>query len=168
MNSASKGNPRKIVDFSDGTSLEFDVGKFDAHCVFYIQATGERTAPRDSEYFQDMLDYSEQFGVERVYKDFVSIFELSLEEVSKEDLEKISKIAETYVGRASQIEKTFVILYAAMIAENRKEFTRLGKRIKRLGIHNIFFDGFSIIRATNFSKGKGWKEIDALCQVRGF
>jgi hypothetical protein len=38
-----------IKEFSDGTKLEFDKGKFDDWCVYLLQ--GSRTAPKDIEYF---------------------------------------------------------------------------------------------------------------------
>jgi len=55
-----------------------------------------------------------------------------------------------------------------MIAEERKANTRLGKRIKRLGIHALLMESVSVANAANFMRGMGWREIDRLCRERGF
>ena len=56
----------------------------------------------------------------------------------------------------------------AMIAEERKCFTRLGKRIKRLGIYKLLIEGKSVGESANFMRGLKWYEIDAMCKERGF
>ena len=60
------------------------------------------------------------------------------------------------------------VLYLAMIAEERKANTKLGKRIKRLGVHKLLFDGGNVSNSANFMRGMGWREIDALCRQYGF
>ena len=66
------------------------------------------------------------------------------------------------------IDVIFSILYMAMIAEERKKNTRLGKRIKRLGIHKLLIEKSNVLDAANFMRGMGWREIDSLCRARGF
>ena len=66
------------------------------------------------------------------------------------------------------MEKILSILYMAMIAEEQKKYTRLGKRIKRLGIHKLLFEGASAREAANFMCGMGWRDIARLCEERGF
>ena len=56
----------------------------------------------------------------------------------------------------------------AMIAEERKQYTRLGKRIKRLGIYKLLIEKSNIYEAANFMRGMNWKDIDELCKNRGF
>lgn len=55
-----------------------------------------------------------------------------------------------------------------MIAENRKVNTRLGKRIKRLGVHEILIDNLTVNYAANNTRGIEWEEIDIMCKKRGF
>lgn len=55
-----------------------------------------------------------------------------------------------------------------MIAEKRKQYTRLGKRIKRLGIYKLLIEKSNIYEAANFMRGMNWKDIDKLCKNRGF
>ena len=55
-----------------------------------------------------------------------------------------------------------------MIAEENKEHSILGKRIKRLGVHMLLIDGEPVNYAANFMRGVGWKELDKMCKERGF
>ena len=54
------------------------------------------------------------------------------------------------------------------IAEENKEFTKLGKRIKRLGVHQVLKERMHYNEAANFSKGKKWKELNEICSSKGF
>ena len=62
----------------------------------------------------------------------------------------------------------FTILYMAMIAEEKKEHTKLGKRIKRLGVHKLLVERVPVSEAANFMRGMGWREIDRMCREYGF
>ena len=55
-----------------------------------------------------------------------------------------------------------------MIAEENKAFTKLGKRIKRLGVYTLLIEKKPLKYSTNFMRGKRWREIDKLCKERGF
>ena len=89
-------------------------------------------------------------------------------EVNNEALNNISRISEKYGDDAIQIDTIFSILYMAMIAEERKAGTKLGKRIKRLGIHKLLIEDKPVHDAANFMRGMNWREIDGLCRERGF
>lgn len=56
----------------------------------------------------------------------------------------------------------------AMISEEQKEHTKLGKRIKRLGIHKLLIEGIPVNKAANFMRGMKWREIDKICLKLGF
>ncbi|NTV99741.1 MAG: hypothetical protein HGA19_00375 [Oscillochloris sp.] len=60
------------------------------------------------------------------------------------------------------------ILYAGMIAEENKRQARLRKRVKRLGVHQVLFEGLAPEEAATFSKVKLWEVIDLECTVRHF
>ena len=36
---------------------------------------------------------------------------------------------------------------------------KLGKRLKRLGIYQMLFEGMNVDQAANWSRGKPWREI---------
>ena len=67
-----------------------------------------------------------------------------------------------------KLDMLFTILYMGMIAEERKANTRLGKRIKRLGVHMLLLEGREVDDAANCMRGMNWREIDALCKARKF
>ena len=111
------------------------------------------TPPRDVDYFSTLLEFSNRFGVEKVYNDFVEVFNRTASEPDPGVFKYIEQLAEAYEGDALQAYKTYSILYVAMIAEECRAGTKLGRRVKRLGVHQILFDGFDVVNAANFSKG---------------
>jgi hypothetical protein len=55
-----------------------------------------------------------------------------------------------------------------MLAEEKKAGTRLGKRIKRLGVHKLLIEKRTVDEAANFMRGMNWRTIDTMCKERGF
>lgn len=158
----------KIKDFSDGSFLEYDNGQFDEWCVYMNQPNGIRHPPLDRDYFAQLQSFANKYGVNKIYEDYVSVYNLVGKAVDNNDLNEITNIASTYGNDALEIDKIFSILYMAMIAEERKAFTKLGKRIKRLGVHKLLIEGETAQQAANFMRGMGWRDIDVLCRERGF
>ncbi|NLO63636.1 MAG: hypothetical protein GX095_00130 [Clostridiales bacterium] len=157
-----------IKRFSNGAFLEYDRGSFDDWCVYLTIPTKTRIAPRDTDYFQTINDLASAYGLSNVYNDYVSNYNLTGKDVEEDVLKKITTIAQNYNDDANNVDILFSILYLAMIAEERKANTRLGKRIKRLGIHYLLFEKASISQAANFMRGMNWRQIDKLCEERGF
>lgn len=157
-----------IKTFSDGSFLEYDRGSFDAWCVYLTRPDVERYAPRDFQYFQRLIQYGEKYGAQKVYDDFVSIYELTTKQMEASVLDKIEVIAKDYNEDSLSVAIDFTIIYLGMIAEENKRFTKLGKRVKRLGIHQVLMEGMSYKQAADFSRGMGWRDIDGLCKERGF
>lgn len=157
-----------IKRFKNGAFLEYDRGSFDDWCVYFTQPTGRRNPPRDTDYFSALKNYAEKYGVQKIYNDYVSVYELTGKQVEEESLERITEIASVYGQDSLQIDIIFSILYMAMIAEEQKKNTRLGKRIKRLGIYVLLIENRTVSESANFMRGMGWREIDCLCRERGF
>lgn len=158
-----------IKRFSDGTYLEYAQGNFDSWCVYEVnEAQGMRRPPRDTHYFDFLLTNSAVYGVDKVYADFVQIYENTGKEVAQEVLKLITTISLGYPGKQLEFEKIFTIMYMGMIAEEQKAFTRLGKRIKRLGVFKLLKENVGVAAAANFMRGMRWQEIDKLCRERGF
>lgn len=157
-----------IKRFSDGSYLEYDRGKFDDWCVYLARPGGSRSAPRDVDYFSNLQALAADYGAERVYEDYVRVYERTGKEVSSQALDAVSQIADQYGPDALNVNIMFSILYMAMIAEEQKKNTRLGKRIKRLGVHALLREHKTVEASANFMRGMGWREIDALCRSRGF
>ncbi|HOO52509.1 MAG TPA: hypothetical protein PLK94_14635 [Alphaproteobacteria bacterium] len=159
---------RIIKSFYDGSYLEYDRGSFDDWCVYLTQPSGTRKPPRDIDYFSELQSYASTYGVDRIYSDYVSIYDSTGKEVEEQVFDQINTIAQGYGKDSLEIEKVFSILYMAMIAEEQKRFTRLGKRIKRLGIYKLLFENMTPYEAANFMKGMGWRDISQLCSEQGF
>lgn len=124
-------------------------------------SAGQRYAPRDIDYFNQIKHFAKKYGKLKIYN-------LTKKTVEEANLSAITEIASSYGEDATEIDIIFSILYMAMIAEERKENTRLGKRIKRLGIHMLLIEDYSTEYSANFTNGKKWLEIDELCRERGF
>lgn len=159
---------QRIKSFWDGSYLEYDRGSFDDWCVYLTKSNGSRKPPRDVDYFNQLKQLAAKYGVERIYNDYVRVYNLTGKQVDENALSEISRIASVYGDDALEVDVIFSILYMAMIAEEQKKFTRLGKRIKRLGIYKLLIENRSVGEAANFMRGMGWRDIDHLCRERGF
>ena len=156
-----------IKRFENGSYLEYDKGSFDDWCVYFTSPSGSRVPPRDVDYFAELKALASAYGSGRVYRDFVSIYEMTGKAVQPKVLEQISRIAGGY-DDALAVDITFSILYLAMIAEEHRAHTHLGKRIKRLGVHMLLFENVDIYSAANSTRGMKWQNIARLCAERGF
>lgn len=156
------------IKFPDGSILEYGQGAFDDWCIFLTSPDMPRIAPRDIDYFGQMVELAKKYTSQKLYRDFVEIYERTNLEIDTWVLNLISLIAEAYNEDKTKVEILFTIIYMGMIAEENKENTRLGKRIKRLGIHQILRENMPPREAANFSKGKNWREILRECERRGF
>ena len=157
-----------IRRFKDNSFLEYDDGSFDCWCVYLTAPDGSRKPPRDVDYFRQLQVLAEQYGTQKVYADYVAVYNLTGKTVDESVFTHIKQISGSYADDSLEVEKIFSILYMAMIAEEQKEYTRLGKRIKRLGIHKLLLENAAVHEAANFMRGMGWREIARLCEERGF
>jgi hypothetical protein len=157
-----------IASFSDGSYLEFSRGRFDAYCVFEVTPEGKRVPPRDTDYFDTLIRCGEVLTKQQVYDDFVVVYELTSNLLDVNVIKTISGLAARYSPLQLEFSKAMTMVYAGMIAENNKAYTKLGKRIKRLGLFMLLNESGSVDFSANFMRGKGWQEIDRMCQERGF
>lgn len=159
---------QRLKTFSDGSFLEYDRGKFDRWCVYLSRPDGSRRPPRDADYFDQLRQFADKYGAERIYRDYVRVYDLTGKQKEDAVLAEISRLALEYEEDALELDIVLSTLYLAMIAEEQKEYTRLGKRIKRLGVHKLLMEHCSVKDAADFMRGMGWREIDTLCRARGF
>ncbi len=147
----------------------FDQGKFDAWCVYVVEPNGERYAPKDSVYFAELQKIALSYPENKVYNDFVSIYQKTTLRIDEKILTYIEKLYPSYLPH--HWEKTalwFTVLYAGMVAEENKENAILKKRIKRLGMYQVLIQQKAPETAAVFSKGKNWRELDSLMRQLGF
>jgi hypothetical protein len=159
---------RPIMTMTNGSKISFGRGRFDGWCIYVerVDKPDEKFFfPLDSWYFAEMarIDSYEP----GVYEDFVKIYNETNKKVDKKVLEMIVELAGKYTEN-HLVELIYAILYAGMIAEENKYGTKLGKRIKRLGMYQTLVEKLDPNDAANFSRGMKWQEIDEQCQRRGF
>ncbi len=154
----------KIVKkFIDASEIGFGRGRFDNFCVYL-----DNKPPLDIHYFTRLYQLKQVYGGGNIYIDFIEIYQLVTKKLEKSILENISHISQKYKDDIVRLDKIFTILYMAMIAEENKANTKLGKRIKRLGVHQILIENINPSEGANFSKGMNWQEISKECEKRGF
>ena len=160
--------PRRICKFSNGGFLEFDHGSFDNWCVYVVRPNGQRFAPSDLQYFSRLKKLAENYGNQKIYDDFTVIFNRVSKNIHPEIFDLIALLSRSYGKDQLEMEIWLSVLYAGMVAEENKENARLGKRIKRLGMHQVLIEGIVPGEAAVFSKGKKWRELDELMKTKGF
>lgn len=159
-----------LIDNINGHKIEFiwNEGQFDKWKIFHKQPSGLQKPPLDKDYFQFFKSISKDFTPERIYTDFVYFYEVTGNYVSKTVLKIIEELTNKYPIINEELRINFVIIYAGMIAEENKEGTILGKRIKRLGMHQLLLEDFTPDEAANFSRGKKAEELNLLMKLKGF
>ncbi|MCF7926837.1 MAG: hypothetical protein K9L74_04620 [Candidatus Izimaplasma sp.] len=158
---------RIVKKFQDGTILGFDRGKFDSWCV-YLSENGSRYAPTDLEYFDFFRKMGKIFGFKVIYNDFIKVYNLTNNAFDDNVSLLIDQISKNYGKYTLKMSKYLTIIYMGMIAEENKRFTKLGKRIKRLGMYELLIEQKKPFVAANSTKGMKWRQIDNLCKKIGF
>lgn len=157
-----------VKELKNSKKVVFETGSFDEWCV-YIVNKSNKNALTDAQCFTFLKTMASTYTAEKVYNDFVKIYDNTGSDIDTEALVIIDSIVETYKPNdRNDVEEFFTFLYAAMISEENKENTKLGKRIKRLGVYQAIMENFTANDAANFSKGKKWKELDKIMQEKGF
>lgn len=160
---------KEIVCFSDGTKIEQGKGKFDDYCVYLTRPLGNRYAPTDKEYFDFFIEKSKKYSPEKIYSDFVDIYDKTTSEINFQVFDNIRAICRDYCEEDRlNFEIWFSVIYLGMVAEEKKAYAILKKRIKRLGMHQILFENMSAGDAAFFSRGKKVAELGPMCRERGF
>ena len=160
--------PELIREFPDGSRVEYDRGSFDDWCVYLTRPNVPRYAPKDIEYFTFFKNMSEIYVDNDVYRDYVQIYDMTNHQIEGGIFNHITELSQQYNGQALDFDIYLTIVYAAMVAEENKRNTRLGKRVKRLGMCQVLVENEEPQIAANFSKGMGWREIARICDERGF
>jgi hypothetical protein len=158
-----------IKNLRDNRQVVFDNGSFDAWCVYVVEANRHKSAPLDTTYFAELQEISRHYEDDKVYNDFVRIYELTNGSIDPTVLSLIDEIVDTYNEEDKIIiEQWFAVIYGGMIAEENKQNAILKKRIKRLGMYQSLILNMPAREAANFSKGKKAIELSPLMQGYGF
>jgi hypothetical protein len=159
----------RIIKMVRGKNLvEFDRGSFDEWCVFLSRPGQPRYAPKDTEYFTILKNMGNRFGHAKIYNDFISYYNQTTKDLDSTILDLITTLSNDYENEAEEMDTWFTVIYAGMIAEENKDRTYLGKRIKRLGMHQLLLENYDPELAANFSKGKKGHDLSTIMKERGF
>lgn len=160
---------RLIKDLKNNRKVIFDTGRFDDWCVYVVEANGNSNAPLDVTYFSELYLISKKYDKQKVYNDFVQIYNKSDNTINTVVLTLVDTISNTYNNEDRlKIEQWFTVLYAGMIAEENKANAILKKRIKRLGMYQVLIQNMPAAQAVKFSYGKKWRDLDQLMRTYGF
>lgn len=103
-----------------------------------------------------------------MYADFVGVYEVTSANPEHRVLDLIDLQAQCYGADHLEYAIVMATIYAGMIAEENKANTRLGRRIKRLGMHQILQLGVEPAIAANHSRNRPWRDIARECESYGF
>ena len=157
------------IRFVDGSSLAYEKGKFDNWCVIYYTSNGINIALLDRDYFFELYELADKYDRNTIYDDFVKLYNSTTNVFDNNIKDTIEEIVKHYNCKDQlKVEKLFSVLYMTMVSEENRNNTKLGKRIKHLGVYELLCQNKSVEYATTFMIGKNWMEIDALCKERGF
>lgn len=157
-----------IKTFSDNSYLLFGRGNFDDWCVFLKRPNMAKFAPRDTLYFSQLKELAKKHGAGKIYNDYVLLYSVTGLGIEQKVLDGITRLTSSYGEDALELDIIFTTLYMGMIAEENKKNTKLGKRIKRLGMYELLINDRDVLYAAEFMRGKRWWEIDKMCKKYGF
>jgi hypothetical protein len=172
-----------LYDFGGGRSLHRAKGNFDVYQIIGLHPRwGERYhAPLDTEYFSDMYYYALELGTQKVWDDFMVVWNLVGYQRNREHYQILKELVSGYPD-PEEAHYTFMLLYFTMWAEMNKNQGKLPlkKYIKLLGLHRVLFDKPTkgpnpkdpvkghIDNVCNALRGKGTPNLVLKLRARGF
>lgn len=156
-----------IIPFQDSTFLAYTRGQFDNWRVTFMTKEGKAMeSPRDTYFFDYYLSLATpQVSTKKIFN---ALKHLS-RHIRKDSPTEFEYLREEVVSVANQLlipsehhlrfEKATMSLLAAMLSEEKKKFTKLGKKLKILGLYQVLVQGMAPEKAANWSRGKAWKDI---------
>lgn len=154
-----------MIITGNGYVIYYNYGRFDQYCVHVLKPSNKRVwKPRDSEYFRWLKRMGGRYGNDKVYSDFLKLYEIINKDTSMFEIEQfVRNMYSDYVYG----EEWWIILALTMKAEECKEHTILGKRIKHLAVYNLLMEDMKIRKIVSYMTGKRWWELDDLMMERG-
>lgn len=149
----------------NGYVIYYNYGEFDQYCVHVLKPKKKSAwRPLDKEYFNWLKNMGKRYGNDYVYEDFLKVYEIISKTTTMYEIENIVKeVKKNYF----QGELWWTIFALTMKAEECKEYTKLGKRIKHLGVYNILKENMKVSEVVSYMKGKKWYELDEMMRERG-
>ncbi|WP_010664768.1 DUF7004 family protein [Marinilabilia salmonicolor] len=158
-----------VKNLKNNRKVVYDQGAFDNRNVWIVEADGTRKVLRDEEYLTDLYKISKTYAPQKLYNDFVEIYERTSYNISTSVLSLIDSITGSYLhGDQKIVEQWFSVIYAELIAGENEKAAILKKRTIRLALYQVLILGMPAAKAVNFSKGKHASELDVIMEPLGF
>ena len=148
----------KLREYEDGSYLAFDTGNFDDYRVTFYH-NGSQHSPKDTWFFDKLV------AIKRKPHTVWLVVQQIAKQINKTT--EFQNIVFPDRIESQEAKKVFDFMAAAMIAEERKKGTVLGKRVKLLGIYQILFVYKNALVAS-WSKDKPAGIISDECEGYGF
>lgn len=166
-------NRKKLYDFVDGSSIEFNRGSFDNFRVTYVSNMDNINygySPKDEDYFADLLELKNILGYEKVWNDYLLLSDIVKEnglkhngepDTSEETINQIRRFLNEMVLNyperlKSDVFKLFMTLWAVMISEWYHTYNErpsiLKHTPKTIGVFQVLNNYYSPKEAAEFSK----------------
>lgn len=160
----------KLYEFDDGAHIGFKCGKFDNWCIDFHYPNGDIENPLDTFYFSELKSIAEKYpkGHDLIYNLFVDIYDKTSKSYNSEIIDTIINQSKQFGNDSVTYRNCMAMIYLGMIAEENKKNAILKKRIKRLGMHQIFIEGTTVDYAANFSRKKDYQTLSEIMTKRGF
>ena len=147
-----------IKKFDDDTSYRYKHGEYDKWYVGYYNKDGVELKGKKGEGIEDerafkaLLRYSKDVGVDTVFNDIMEIFDRTIPQIDPQTVSDfIYQLSLKYGDNKIKAQKLLQYLYMAMISEEMKDKSILGKYMKLLGVYQTLIDGFEPAVAARFS-----------------
>lgn len=145
-----------LKTFPDETVLVYDKGKFDDYRVSFYKDGTHLLSPTDAQFFKFVL------GRNNNDESWEHIKQIAAQ------IDKDTEFSSVILPSSSiEEDKMYSAYAAAVISEERKKYSKLGKRIKLLGYYQVLILGYKPYEAANWSRGKKWTEINEECERYG-
>ena len=167
-----------ILDNIEIEQMTGTVTDFKGSFLQCATASFDFDAPEDVDYLQDMRDLGSKYGKDAAWSTFLDLYNCIPQEreisINREMIKTIERLEQKYPTEKN-LRFTLDCLLCAMVAENNrlrrygsKYDTKLGKKVKALGVYQaIFEDNLSIRQVADYSKGMPWHRISEECSKRG-
>ena len=166
-------NRRRINLFRDGSSIEFNSGKFDDYRVTYVPDVNNLNygySPKDEDYFADLLGLKNILGYEIVWNDYLSLSDIVKTNGlyhngspihTKEHIKSVKFFIFDIVNKypaylQKDAFKLYITLWAVMISEWYHTYNErpsiLKHTPKTIGVFQVLNEYYSPKEAAEFSK----------------
>src|SRR5690554_7192864 len=112
--------PRLIKQLQNNRSVIFDSGKFDDWCVYVVESNGSKKAPFDETYFSDLHQISQSYPNNKVYNDFVKIYERTTRTIENGVLTLIDEIVRSE-EHTSELQSRPHLVCRLLLEKKKKE-----------------------------------------------